>query len=119
MWPIIDFDHSQVLQTIGQIILHFRFFRHKNDSYKHWAVGIIKPTDSFNYQAQEDIIHKINKKVELETLAHFKVLSKKNADKIMDELLNKGFEKDKTLCKYEYRVEPISQYHLVIYRYRK
>jgi hypothetical protein len=109
-------DQSEVLLSVGRIILHFRYNRQKDDNYQNWYIGIVKPTKRYDSQIHNEITDKIENLIDLNSLVHFKVLGKNIAEQVVKKLVKNGFSRDRIFVKYDYHIEPVSRYHVLVYR---
>ena len=109
-------ESSEAIMTVGQVILHYQYNRSDEDAFNSWYVGVVKPIKEFD---------RINAEIEKETsmdrideksITHWKVDGKNTAEIVLDKLLKRGFTFDRDLIKSGYVIEPISQYHVYLYR---
>ncbi|MCG8306989.1 MAG: hypothetical protein MI975_06310 [Cytophagales bacterium] len=109
-------ENSEALLTVGQIILHYQYHRIHNDTYTNWCVGIFCPTKESKKTRIEFQEYNFEDRIETGSIVHWKVDSKNTADYALKKLLGRGFLKDDVLADSGYRFEPVSQYHVFLYR---
>jgi hypothetical protein len=109
-------DNSEALLTIGQVILHYQYYRHEKDTHNNWCVGMIIPGREVGVVNSGDSRKTSLKGVEGRFLRNWKVDSKSTASTIVEKLLEKGFSPDQRISKTECDFEPPGSYHIFIYR---
>ena len=109
-------DSSEAIMTVGQVILHYHYNRSDKDAFNSWYVGVVKPIKEFDRIDAEIEKETSMDRIDEKSIIHWKVDGKNTAEIVLDKLLQRGFSFDRDLIKSGYVIEPISQYHVYLYR---
>jgi len=110
------YENPEALITIGQVVLHYRYYRQAEDTFKDWYVGMA--SSSAEYE-KEDGNHKKSLLFNVTKLASFRMWRidcKKTAAIIFEKLMEKGFLPDLEVRRGSEFSAPLSQCCIYVFR---